>query len=697
MAPAHETAVAGLIRRLLPDAADRFVLETISADGGRDVFEIETVGTETVLRGSSGSAIAGAFHWFLKYHCGCHVSWFGDQLALPNPLPRVPDKVRIPSPFRYRYCFNYCAFGYSMPWWDWARWEREIDFMALNGVNMPLAITGQEAVWQNVCRRLGVPDDETREFLAGPVFLPWQWMGNLHGTGCDAGGPLPQTWIDSHCDLQRKILERERSFGMTPILQGFFGHVPATFKQIFPNADIAQLRSWCGMAPTWFLDPVDPAFAEVGSVFYEEQEKLYGTDHLYAMDLFHEGAPRNGDEEYLARAGEAAHGTMAAADPQAVWVMMSWSMRSAIVKAVPREHLVMLDLGGGMWRGTEAFHGHPWVWCVIHNFGGMSGMFGELRALGRQLPATLHDPGKGDLAGIGCAAEAIENNPIYYELLFEMAWRTHPPKDRWVKEYAARRYGRQLEAAEDAWQILEETVYSGSGATGPAESVICARPALRIEKACNGTVFPWFRIARLAEAWKGLLDCADDIGGRATYQYDLVDVGREVLSNRSRFLHDAIVAAYRAKDRPALRTAWDRMRSLILDLDELLGTSELFLLGRWIADARRWATNDREAALYDYNARVQVTRWLPDVSFHDYANKQWSGLLRSFYLARWQKFIDRLDEAVAQCKPFDEAAFESEIADWELAWARKPEPMPAEPAGDAIAISRRLFARYGST
>lgn len=37
---------------------------------------------------------------------------------------------------------NVCTFGYSYAHWDWKRWEREIDWMALNGINMPLAFVG---------------------------------------------------------------------------------------------------------------------------------------------------------------------------------------------------------------------------------------------------------------------------------------------------------------------------------------------------------------------------------------------------------------------------------------------------------------------------------------------------------------------------------------------------------------------------
>jgi len=41
-------------------------------------------------------------------------------------------------------------FADSFVWWDWERWEKEVDWMALQGVNLPLAFTGQEAIWQKV-------------------------------------------------------------------------------------------------------------------------------------------------------------------------------------------------------------------------------------------------------------------------------------------------------------------------------------------------------------------------------------------------------------------------------------------------------------------------------------------------------------------------------------------------------------------
>lgn len=89
---------------------------------------------------------------------------------------------------------NYCTVSYSAAWWDWERWQRELDFMAMNSINMPLSVVGLEAVWYNTLLKHKFTDEEARQFLAGPGHFAWQWMQNLQSYG----GPLPKSWIDKH-------------------------------------------------------------------------------------------------------------------------------------------------------------------------------------------------------------------------------------------------------------------------------------------------------------------------------------------------------------------------------------------------------------------------------------------------------------------------------------------------------------------
>ena len=287
-------AVRALLQRLIPSHADRFVLEVVPGQKRMDVFEIETRDGKVLMRGSSGVALASGVGWYLKHCCHCEVSWCGDQLHLPDPLPLLEKKIHRISPFAHRYFFNYCAFSYTMAWWDWPQWERMIDWMALNGINMPLAVTGQEAVWQKVYRKLGLSEAEIGQFLVGPAYLPFGWMGCMDGWG----GPLPQSWIDRHTELEKKILARQRELGMTPVLQGFTGHVPAALKKKYPQAAFRQLPSWCGFPGTYFVDPLDPLFRQIGQAFVEEQTRLFGTDHFYAADTFIEMSPPSSEPRF---------------------------------------------------------------------------------------------------------------------------------------------------------------------------------------------------------------------------------------------------------------------------------------------------------------------------------------------------------------------------------------------------------------
>jgi hypothetical protein len=68
--------------------------------------------------------------------------------AMPERLPEVD--VTLDAADRFRYEENVCVFSYTFAFWQWSDWERHIDWMALNGVNIPLAFTGQEEIWRRV-------------------------------------------------------------------------------------------------------------------------------------------------------------------------------------------------------------------------------------------------------------------------------------------------------------------------------------------------------------------------------------------------------------------------------------------------------------------------------------------------------------------------------------------------------------------
>ena len=688
-----ETSIRNLVERIAPGRGADFGFEAIPPDNGKDVFEIETQAGRVVLRGNTVLSALVGLNWYLKHYCHCHISLNGRQLDLPASLPPVPKKVRVVSWAPVRYFLNYCTFSYSMSWWDWDQWEKFIDWMALNGVNLPLAVTGQEALWQAVGRRFGMTDAEIRAFLAGPPYLPFQWMGCLDGHG----GPLPANWIPQHVDLARKIVARERELGMTPVLQGFTGHVPGALVAKFPGTSVQRVH-WIEF-DTYMLDPRDPLFQKLGSAFIEEQTMLFGTNHRYAADSFIEMTPPSGDLRYLAEIGRAIYDSMAQADPQAVWLLQGWTFMNqgqfwsqdrikAFLGAIPDERLLVLDLfcdNHPVWIETQGFYGKPWVWSFVYLFGDNTilGASGPLPKF-NDLAAVRKNPVGQSLSGVGLMMEGYGHNPMIFDLMFELAWRDDVELKLWMQEFCRFRYGRTNAHAQDAWETLRTTLYNR--ATG-GQTIVTAFPAM-------GRSYTRYPTAALARAWRLLLHAAPELGATETYRHDLVNIARQGLSNHAGMLYATTMATYQAKDSAAYRQASAVFLQLIRDLDELLATNDQFLLGKWLEDAKRWGATEEDRMRLEWNARRILTLWGTGPSLRDYAWKEWSGLLTGFYAKRWEIFFRYQQEALDTGRPFDPGACQADLYRFENDWAKATETYPTKAKGDSIAVAQDLFDKY---
>ena len=73
-------------------------------------------------------------------------------------------------------------------------------------------------------------------------------------------------------------------------------------------------------------------------------------------------------------------------------------------------------------------------------------------------------------------------------------------------------------------------------------------------------------------------------------------------------------------------------------MDKVLATSPQHLLGRWLADARSWGGTRAEKDQLEYDARSIITTWggreSSEEGLHDYANREWAGLVGGLYLTR---------------------------------------------------------------
>lgn len=217
---------------------------------GLDMYEIEATGGHLTLKGSSPSAICYAMDKYLRDACGSMICWSGSKLDIPNAWPDWKEEAV--SPYGLRYFLNVCTFGYTAPYWNWDRWSQEIDWMALHGVNMPLASVAAEAIAKRVWLKLGLEADEIDRFFTGAAHLPWHRMGNLNSFD----GPLNDNWHKSQVKLQHKILDRMRELGMEPVAPAFAGFIPpALMKSILKSrqdsspGEASRLRTMPACSP----------------------------------------------------------------------------------------------------------------------------------------------------------------------------------------------------------------------------------------------------------------------------------------------------------------------------------------------------------------------------------------------------------------------------------------------------------------
>ena len=418
---ADESAARMLAERIVPDYSSGLVFRQM--EDSVDVFELYSEDGKVVICGNNANSMAVGLNHYLKNHCGVTVSWYADEpVEYPSVMPSVDVPVRVEARVKERFFLNYCTFGYTMPWWKWEDWERLIDWMALNGVTMPLATTGQEAVWQKVWRSHGLTDEDIRSYFTGPAHLAWHRMSNIDGFD----GPLPQGWIDAQVELQKKILERERSLNMKPVLPAFSGHVPSQIKEIYPSAQITRVKGWAGFPEEnlcHFLAPMDSLYHRIQREFLEEQTRLFGTDHIYGVDLFNEVEAPSWDPQTLSDISRNAYESMSAVDPEALWLQMGWMFYydsrhwtpeniKAYLSAVPQGKVLLLDYyleNTLVWKHTESFYGQPYILCYLGNFGGNTRLSGHFRQTSERIEDTFANGGDNCI-GIGSTLEGFGVN-----------------------------------------------------------------------------------------------------------------------------------------------------------------------------------------------------------------------------------------------------------------------------------------------
>ena len=389
--------VLGLAHRVVPWMDGKLILIRIPKERGDDVFDLRTEGGKLVIRASDPSSAAMGLNYYLRYYCHRSMSQVGNNLAPVKVLPDLARPVHRTTRFKYRYFLNYCTFNYSFAFADWPAWETRTRLDGADGINLALAVNGTEAVWENTLRRFGYSDAEILQFIPGPAYTAWWLMGNLEAWG----GPVTQRMIDDRVVLEKKILARMRELGIEPVMQGFYGMVPASLAPKFPEARILKQGSFNVFRRPDILVSTDPLFVRISSAYYQEMSKLYGPVRFYGGDLFHEGGMAEGLD--LAPLGHGVEDAMLQANPDAVWVLQGWqgNPKQGLLDGLSPAHALILNMESDDWEKRKGFGGLPWIWGKINDYGDNTGLFGGLPPIASVPARAISGPYGASMAGVG--------------------------------------------------------------------------------------------------------------------------------------------------------------------------------------------------------------------------------------------------------------------------------------------------------
>lgn len=599
-----------------------------------------------------------------------------------------------------------------MAFWSWEEWETQLDWLALHGVNLPLAWVGQEKILVDVFQEIGLTDAEIATFLSGPAFQAWNRFGNVQGSW---GGDLPRSWIDQQFALQKKILPRMVELGMTPVLPSFTGFVPMNTTRVLPDAQIVKGSQWAGFPLQYsndsFLEPFDDYFAKLQSSFIGKQRAAYGNiSHIYTLDQYNENSPYSGDLNYLRNVTLNTWKSLKQADPDAIWMMQGWLFYAqsafwteerieAFLSGVEDNNdMLILDLfseSAPQWRRTRSYYGKPWLWCQVHDYGGNMGLYGQLTNI--TVNATQARLESQSLVGYGSTMEGQEGNEIIYTALLNQAWSTTPlDTKRYFHDWVTTRYsGCELIPKElyEAWEGLRTTVYDNTNisVTSVIKSTFEIRPSLeniRVGFQCTELTYDPMVVVYI---WQKLYQAANSepqLWTNPAYQHDMVDITRQVMANAFIPLYQRLISSWNTSDADSLSKTGERLIDFLGDLDTVLRTNRNFRLSWWIESARSWADgDDNQASFLEYNARNQITLWGPNGEIADYASKQWSGLISSFYIPRWRIFIEYLKSTPPAL--YNATKITGQLMEFELKWQDETWDEP-EPSADAENLEKVL-------
>ena len=677
-------AARQVLERVIGDKAKTISL-AIDTTLTQDTYTYQAENGKLSVKGSHTNTLTRGVYDYLKSQNLGMLDWTGENFNIPSQWPDAPLS-KTTSPYPIRHAYNAVTSGYTTAYWNWERWEHELDWQAMHGFNVLMTPIATEAIAQRVWKKLGLTQEEIDAFYVGPAHLPWLRMGCIQ----QVNGPLPPEWHEDQIELQHRILERMNQLGMEPVVQSFGGFVPKALKRVFPQLTIHETLWNAGFPKEQrpsFIAPDDEIFAKISKMYMEEWQKEFGKAKYFLVDSFNElQLPKTDDPvaDLLANYGAKTYDIVKSANPDAVWVIQGWMFAyqryiwnpetvKALFSKVPSNKVLILDYANDYnnnWEPMNAFSGKQWVYGFVPNMGGKTAYTGDLSLYASGAAKALNSTNNGNLVGFTISGEGLENNNVVYELLTDVAWSDKAiDLDLWLGNYSNNRYGAYPEEMATSWNLLRQSAYSK----------LEPHPQFgwQLGKAKVGTVNsdPKFH-----EATQAFLNCSEQLSDNPNYRADAIERASLTLGLKADEWFTIASESYKKGNIEIGDKAGTRGLELLTELDKLMESHPLNRLDRWVEMARSHGNTEKLKDYYECNAKYIITVWGPPVN--DYSCRVWSGLVRDFYHERMRLVLQNLKTNT----PFDSVP-------WEISWTKKIGISTIEPFDNPIQSAKVLVKK----
>ncbi len=683
-----------LILRRTPDWAENFITETYE---GENCWSYEPCDGKVIIKGGCAVSQAVAYYAFLRDNCGGYFDVDHALRVAEFNLPKEKREGEIKQ--KYRTCFEYTTFSCAACWWNWERWENEIDFMAMNGVNMPLTVVGTEAVWLKTMKDLGIKEDLALAGISGPGFWGWQLYNCFDGY-------LPQSkaeTVDKRIELGRKIIEREKQLGMTPLMHGYSGYISRNFIQAKIRARVSKTDEWCLFPKQYHISVRDTTFHRIGTLYYRNLGLLLGEGCYFLADPFTAHQPAKRDSAFLAGVGSAIFKLISDQGENAKWVIHSSSVREAMFKSVPKDRVIIIDSSD--MHKNEALSDFEFVLSSSFNGGDVTAIHGDFNAVSGVAASSAGE----NVCGVAVCSDGAYSNEAYRQFSYAaMSGEAQP--EEWLEAYAYNRYKTDNKAAVEAFDLLRKSCWCDGQPAREHGSAVCTRPTTLLRHTSVGDSGNdiSYDIADVFAAAQKLLE-AD--GKTYEYELDVCDVLRQALSDLANAVCKKALDGYKTKNVEQFETNSNLFLGIIEDMDRLLMTKKEFALPHYLELARSFGSSAEESENFEINVLAQITSFGPikDSVLYDTCWKEWAGALNTFYAKRWRAFFEilaanfkklkRLPEKT-KAQVFDRDAylgsdFGISLAKVEKAWIAEYAP-ENDSVGkeDTLLVAKELVAKY---